>query len=113
MIRDPVSEVQFGDEEAKTRIVVHARYARRNDSLMHSDTLTLRLMSLSNACSQQKLDFEKLLHEKGKRREHYMQLDPEALIGVNSITGCDNIAAFFGKGNLKAVQLLQPMEGMS
>ena len=112
-MRDPVPEVQFRDEEAGTRIVLHGRHARRNDSVMYSDTLTLRLMSLSNACSQQKLDFEKLLHEKGKRREHYMQLDPEALIGVNSITGCDNIAAFFGKGNWKAVQLLQPMEGMS
>ena len=42
-----------------------------------------------------------------------MQLDPEALIGVNSINGCDNIAAFFGKGNWKAVQLLQAMEGTS
>ena len=34
-----------------------------------------------------------------------------ALIGVNSITGFDNISAFFGKGKLKAVHLLQPMEG--
>ena len=36
-----------------------------------------------------------------------------ALIGVNSITGLDNISAFFGKGKWKAVQLLQPMEGTS
>ena len=42
-----------------------------------------------------------------------MQLDPGALIGSNLIAGCDNIAAFFGKGKWKAVQLLQPMEGMS
>ena len=36
-----------------------------------------------------------------------------ALIGVNSITGRDNISAFFGKlkGKWKAVQLLQPMMG--
>ena len=45
--RDPVPEVQFRDEEADTRIVLYARYARRNDSVMHSGTLTLRLMSLS------------------------------------------------------------------
>ena len=45
--RDPVPEVQFRDEEADTRIVLYARHARRNDSVMHSDTLTLRLMSLS------------------------------------------------------------------
>ena len=38
MIRDPVPEVQFRDEEADTRIVLHARHARRNDSLLHSDT---------------------------------------------------------------------------
>ena len=31
-----------------------------------------------------------------------------ALLVVNSITGCDNIAAFFGKGKWKAIQLLQP-----
>ena len=47
MIRDPVPEVQFYDEEAETRIVLHARHARGNDSVMHSNTLTLRLMSLS------------------------------------------------------------------
>ena len=43
VIRDPVPEVQFRDEEADTPIVLHARHARRNDSVMHSDTLTLRL----------------------------------------------------------------------
>ena len=50
-----------------------------------------------------------------------MQLDPgnvnhwfmRAFIGVNSITGLDNISAFFGKGKWKAVQLLQPIEGTS
>ena len=47
VIRDPVPEVQFRDEAADTRIVLYARHARRNDSLMHSDTLILRLMSLS------------------------------------------------------------------
>ena len=47
MIGDPVPDVQFSDEEAYTTIVLHARHARRNDSVMHSDTLTLRLMSLS------------------------------------------------------------------
>ena len=40
-MRDPVPEVQFRDEEAGTRIVLHARHARRNDSVLHSDTLTL------------------------------------------------------------------------
>ena len=43
VIRDPVPEVQFRDEEADTPIVLHARDARRNDSVMHSDTVTLRL----------------------------------------------------------------------
>ena len=47
MIRDPVPEVQFCDEEAETRIVFHARHARRNDRVMHSNTLILRLLSLS------------------------------------------------------------------
>ena len=47
MIRDPVPEVQFRDGEADTRIVPYARHERRNDSVMHSDTLTLRLISLS------------------------------------------------------------------
>ena len=45
--RDPVPELQFRDEEADMRIVLYVRHARRNDSVMHSDTLTLRLMSLS------------------------------------------------------------------
>ena len=45
--RDPVPEVQVRDEDADTPIVLYAQQARRNDSVMHSDTLTLRLMSLS------------------------------------------------------------------
>ena len=45
--RDPVPDVQFRDEEADTLIVLYARHARGNDSVMHSYTLTLRLMSLS------------------------------------------------------------------
>ena len=44
---DPVPEVQFRDEEADAHTVLYARHVRRNDSVMHSDTLTLRLMSLS------------------------------------------------------------------
>ena len=47
VIRDPVNEVQFRDEEANTRIVLNAWHAVRNDSVMHSDTLTLTLMFLS------------------------------------------------------------------
>ena len=67
MIRDPVPEVQFRDEEVETRIIVlNARHPRRNEGVMHSDS----------ACSSPKLDFENVLHENGKRREHYMQLDP-------------------------------------
>ena len=48
VVRDPFPEVQFRDEEAETRIIVlHARHARRNEGVMHFDTLALRLMSLS------------------------------------------------------------------
>ena len=47
VIRDPVNEVQFRDEEANTRIVLNAWHAGRNDSVMHSDTLTMTPMFLS------------------------------------------------------------------
>ena len=47
MITDPVPEVQFCDKEAEMRIVLHARHAHRNDSEMHSNILTRRLMTLS------------------------------------------------------------------
>ena len=47
VIRDPIPEVQFCDGEVDTRIVLHACYARKNDSVMHADSLTLRLISLS------------------------------------------------------------------
>ena len=81
VIRDPVPEVQFRYEEADTRIVFHARHARRNDIVMHSDTLKLTLSRClcPTTCSQQKRDFEKVLHEKGKRRERSMQIDPAML----------------------------------
>ena len=45
--RDPVSEVQFRDEEADKRIVLYARLARGNDSVMHTNKLSLILMSLT------------------------------------------------------------------
>ena len=32
---DPAPEVQLSDEEADTRVVLHAWHARRNDSVMH------------------------------------------------------------------------------
>ena len=40
VIRDAVPEVQFRYEEADRRIVLHARHARRNESVMHSYTLS-------------------------------------------------------------------------
>ena len=52
VIRDPVPEVQFRDEEADTPIVLHARHARRNDSVMHSDTVTLRLWVMQDEMEQ-------------------------------------------------------------
>ena len=121
VIGDPVPEVQFSDEEADTTIFLHARRARRNDSVMHSDTLTMRLMYLSYCLLIAKTWLGKGAHEKGKRHDLSGQLDPgninqcfmRALISVNSITGLDNISAFFGKRKWKAVQLLQPMEGTS
>ena len=52
VIRDPVPEVQFRDEEADTPIVLHAQHARRNDSVMHSDTVTLRLWVMQDEMEQ-------------------------------------------------------------
>ena len=52
VIRDPVPEVQFRDEEADTPILLHARHARRNDSVMHSDTVTLRLWVMQDEMEQ-------------------------------------------------------------
>ena len=43
----------------------------------------------------------------------YMKGGRGANFLCNSITGCDNISTFFGKGKWTAVQLLQPMEGTS
>ena len=44
---DPAPEVQLSDEEADTRVVLHAWHARRNDSVMHTNKLSLILMSLT------------------------------------------------------------------
>ena len=52
VIRDPVPEVQFCEEEAETRIALHARHARRNESVMHSDTVTLRLWVMQDEMEQ-------------------------------------------------------------
>ena len=47
VIDDPAPEERFSDEEADTRVVLHAWHARRNDSVMHTNTLSLILMSLT------------------------------------------------------------------
>ena len=44
VIDDPAPEVQLSDEEADTRVVLHAWHARRNDN---TNKLSLRLMSLT------------------------------------------------------------------
>ena len=123
VIRDPVSEVQFRDEKAETRLVLHARHARRNDvqcdALWYTDTETdVLLLMLAHS---KKLTLKRCYMKKG-RGANIMCNSTQAmlttaswgaLLGVNSIIGCDNIAAFFGKGKWKAIQLLQPMEGTS
>ena len=45
MVTRETQFLRYCDEEADTRIVLYARLARGNDSVMHSYTLTLGLMS--------------------------------------------------------------------
>ena len=119
VIRDPVPEVQFRDEEADTRIVLHARHARRNDcvALWYTDSeIDVFVLMLAHS---KNLTSKRCYMKKGRGANILCNLTQAmlttaswgALIGVNSITGCHNISAFFAKGKLKAVQLLQPMEG--
>ena len=121
VIRDPVPEVQFRDEEADTRIVLHARHARRNDcvALWYTDSeIDVFVLMLAHS---KNLTSKRCYMKKGRGANILCNLTQAmlttaswgALIGVNSNTGCDNISAFFGKGKWKAVQLLQPMEGTS
>ena len=66
VIRDPVLEVQLRDEEAETRIVLHALHARRNDSVMHSDTLRLRLMSVLMLVHSKNVTLKRCYMKKGR-----------------------------------------------
>ena len=119
VIRDPVPEVQFHGEEVDMRILLHARHARKNDIVMHSDTLTLTLMSVLLLAHSKNLILKRCYMKKGRGANFLCNSTQAmltttswwALIGVNLITGCDNISAFFGIGKSKAVQLLQWMVG--
>ena len=78
-LRGNSSEVQFHDEEADTRISLCSACVQewQCDALCYTDTETDTVVFvLLLAHAWQKLNFEKVLHEKGKSRERSMQLDP-------------------------------------
>ena len=105
VIRDPVPEVQFSDEEADTRIALHAWPASRRqcDALWYTDTDT-GVFVLLLACSKNSTLPKRCYTKKGRGANFLCNSTQvmlttaswRALIGVNSITGLDNICAFFG-----------------
>ena len=112
VIRDAVPEVQFHYEEADRRIVLHARHARRNDSVTHWHWHWANVFLLPLAHSKS-LTLKRCYMKKGRGAKVRCKSTAAklttaswgVLIGVNSTTGCDNISAFFGKGKWKTVQL--------
>lgn len=119
--REPVPELQCNNEEADTRMVLHAWHAGGMCVILFENTDVLVLL-LARRPSLPKCYIKKGRGLKSRIidlslvvNSLEMQLDPgidkncflKALIGVHTITGCDTISAFSGKGKWKAVQLLQ------
>ena len=117
VIRNPVPEVHFRDEEADTRIVLHACSACAEewlcDALWYTDTNTdvfVLLLAHSKTSTLKRCYIKKERCANFLCNSNHAMLTTAswgALIGVNSITARDNISVYFGKGKWKAVQLLQ------
>ena len=116
-----VPELQCNHEEADTRIILHAQHAS-GKCVVHCDDTDVLIILLAYSQSLGECYIKKGKGSKsriielssivnylgnqlfdGINKENYLK----ALIGIHTLTGCDTVSAFCGKGKWKAIQLLQ------
>ena len=110
-------ELHSTQEEADTRLLLHAEHASRSGSksvVIVSEDTDVFLLCL--AC-QEFLSADVVLKCGDKNRVRYLDICNltnaigrdmcQALLGMHAFTGCDTVSAFFGKGKAKALRILQ------
>ena len=110
-------ELHSTQEEADTRLLLHAEHASRSGSksvVIVSEDTDVFLLCL--AC-QEFLSADVVLKCGDKNRVRYLDIRNltnaigrdmcQALLGMHAFTGCDTVSAFFGKGKAKALRILQ------
>ena len=114
---DEVDNLNSTQEEADTRMFLHAAYAANSsaatDVIIVSPDTDVFIIGIS----LQSVIPAKLLFHTGrginlrtidlKKIEQSIGIDvSKALIGLHCLTGCDSVSAFYGKGKKKALNLL-------
>ena len=114
----PIPELRCSQEEADTRMFLHAKHAAEHgyrDIIIRSSDTDVEVLALYY---QQKID-GRLLVVRGLRSKNTLRVidvksmaskwGPDvcnSLLGVHALTGCDSISSFYGKGKQAAFALL-------
>ena len=111
-----VSELCSEQEEADTRMLLHAKHAALTSSsvIIVADDTDVFILCLA-FCNQ--IECRMFLKCGTKSRERYIDVNQvaaavgvvvcKALPGMHAFTGCDTVSAFAGRGKIGAMKLLQ------
>lgn len=112
-----VEELESSQEEADTRILLHAHHAAHHgsktvvicaeDSDIFYLCLYFNLRIPAKIIMRQKKGTTIAYHDIGKIEEVHGHDFCQALLGLHAFTGCDSVSSFAGKGKLRAMRLLK------
>ncbi len=112
-----VEEIRSNQEEADTRLILHALHASKTGS--QAVIVTAEDTDVMIICLAFSRNIQCGLYQKcgTKNRTRFIDITKlsnflgsdisEALIGLHAFTGCDTVSAFAGHGKLKALKLLK------
>ena len=113
-----IEELKCSHEEADTRLLLHAKFARKSaNSLViqspDTDVLVLCIAKFNDLdCSlwfQTGTGNKRRILNVGAIHSYvsgFHPSAPSALIGLHCFTGCDSVSSFHGKGKVRAVKLM-------
>ena len=115
-----VPELQSNQEEADTRMILHAKHVQgpfvihADDTdvlvllLSHSHTLGAAYMKAGRGSKTRVINIQSIKDQIAKDLPPGVDLQDflRCLIGMHALTGCDIVSAFAGKGKSKALKML-------
>ena len=115
-----VPELQCNQEEADTRMILHAKHAG-GKCIIHADDTDVLVLLMGHSKSLGQCYIKKghgsqtrIIEVSAVVNNLVKQLNPgireqdfiQAIIGYHALTGCDTVSAFSGKGKWKPLQLI-------